>query len=83
MEIQRTAKEVQSYPSNIIKAANFRMETCLRECEKSAKIAQESYGAASRLFSSLDKNLLFWLVVPSVLSPLIMIGLISCFYYIF
>lgn len=76
LSVRQAANEVRGYPAEAIAQATLRVEQSVRQCVEASERARNTYNAATQLVSMVEKQIVWWVITASVLSPLVIASII-------
>ena len=76
LSVRQAANEVKGYPGEVITQATVRVEQSVRQCLEASERARNTYNAATQLVSMVEKQIVWWVITASVLSPLVIASII-------
>jgi len=68
MSVQKSAHEVRAYPVEVITQSTTRIELSIKSCVEAAERARDTYNEATRMVHMVDKYVVWWVIITSVLS---------------
>ena len=69
LSVRQSANEVRVYPAEVVTQATARVEQSVRQCVEASERARDTYNEATRLVGMVEKHIVWWVVLASVLSP--------------
>ena len=76
LSVKQSANEVRAYPAEVISQATAKVENSVKFCVEGAERARDVYNAAQHLVTMVEKHIVWWVIIPSILSPMVIAAIL-------